>query len=167
MRGALGAARPRLVRQFLVESLTLAMLATVIGLGIALAATWLIRQAGMPGEFAGTSKVAQLIRTPFGKLSAAVQVDEGVLLFAAGLALLTTVLFGLAPAISGSRTDLRTALQGTALRMSSGREQRLLRHGLLIAEIGLGVVLLAAAGLLIRSFANVMHNDSGFDASQS
>lgn len=167
VRGALGAARGRLVRQFLVESLMLATLATAVGLGIALAATWLIRQGGMPGEFAGTSKMAQLIRTPFGKLSAAIQVDGGVLLFAAGLALLTTVLFGLAPAISGSRTNLRTALQGTALRVSSGREQRLLRHGLLIAEIGLGVVLLAAAGLLIRSFANVLHNDSGFDASQS
>lgn len=167
IRGALGAARPRLVRQFLVESLMLATLATAVGLGIALAATWLIRHAGMPGGLAGTSKIAQLIRTPFGKLSAAVQVDGGVLLFAAGLVLLTTVLFGLAPAISGSRTNLRTALQSTGMRMSSVREQRLLRHGLLIAEIGLGVALLAGAGLLIRSFANVLHNDSGFDASQS
>jgi predicted permease len=164
VRGALGAGRSRLVRQFLVESLTLA---TTLGLGIELAATWLIQQGGMPGRFGGSSQIAQLIRTPFGKLSAAVQVDGGVLLFAAGLTLLTTFLFGLAPAISGSRTDLRTALQGAARRISSGREQRLLRHGLLIAEIGLGVVLLAGAGLLIRSFANVLHNDSGFDASQS
>ncbi len=72
VRGALGATRRRLVRQFLVESLTLATMATVIGLGIAAAATWLIRQGGLPGAMAGTSPVARLIRTPFGKLGAAV-----------------------------------------------------------------------------------------------
>ena len=167
VRGALGATRPRLVRQFLVESLTLAILATSIGLVIALAATWLIRQGGIPGAVSGNSLVARLVQTPFGKLGAAVEVDGAVLLFVAGLAVLTTVLFGLAPAISGSRTDLRRALQGTAQRMSAVREQRLLRHGLLIAEIGMGVALLAAAGLLIRSFANELQRDSGFDPSQT
>ena len=167
VRGALGAIRRRLIRQFMVESLTLATLATAVGLGIALAATWLIRQGGMPGGMAGTSPVAQLLRTPFGKLGAAVQVDGAVLLFVAGLVLLTTILFGLVPAINGSRTDLRTTLQGTALRISAGREHRFLRHWLLITEIGLGVALLAVAGLLIRSFANELAKDSGFNPSQT
>ncbi|HUB30372.1 MAG TPA: ABC transporter permease [Terracidiphilus sp.] len=167
VRGALGATRRRLVRQFLVESLTLSALATAIGLVIALAATWLVRQGGMPGAMAGTSQVARLIRTPIGKLGAAVEVDGTVLLFIAGLALLTTILFGLAPAINSARTDLRRALQATAQRMSAVREQRLLRHGLLIAEISLGVALLAAAGLLIRSFANELAKNSGFDPSHT
>ncbi len=167
VRGALGATRPRLVRQFLIESLTLATLASVVGLAIAFAATWLIRQGGMPSEIAGTSQVARLIRTPFGKLGAAVQMDGGVLLFVAALVLLTTILSGMAPAISGSRTDLRTGLQGTALRVSAGREQRFFRHGLLIVEIGVGVALLAAASMLIRSFANELQKVSGFDTSQT
>jgi putative ABC transport system permease protein len=167
VRGALGATRWRLVRQFLVESLTLATLATAIGLGIAVAATWLIRQGGMPGALAGSSQVARLIRTPFGKLGAAVEVDGVVLLFVAGLALLTTILFGLVPALSGSRTDLQRALQGTVQRFSAGREQRFLRHGLLITEIALGVALLSAAGLLIRSFANEIGKSSGFNPSQT
>jgi predicted permease len=163
LRGALGARRLRLLRQFLVESLMLATLASSLGVVIALAVTWLVRQGGMPADSAETSLLAELIRMPFGKLSAAVNVDGAVLAFTAGLALLTTIFFGLAPAITGSGTDLRTSLQGTALRSSSGREQRLLRHMLLIMEVGLAVVLLSASGLLIRSFSNVLRNDSGFD----
>jgi predicted permease len=166
LRGALGAGRLRLIRQFLVESLTLAVMAAVLGLGVAEAATWLIRQGGMPGEFSSGSYTAELLQAPFGKLSAAVQVNGWVLAFTAGLTLLTTVLFGLAPAIGASRTNLQTALQGSARRTSSGRQQRRLRSVLLMAEIGLAVVLLSGAGLLIRSFVNVLRNDSGFDPRQ-
>lgn len=167
LRGALGAGRLRLIRQFLVESLTLATMAAVLGLGIAEAVTWLIRQGGMPGESLSGSYTAELLRAPFGKLSAAVQVNGWVLAFTAGLALLTTILFGLVPAIGASRADLRTALQGAARRASSGRQQRRLRSVLLMAEIGLAVVLLTGAGLLIRSFVNVLRNDSGFDPRQT
>lgn len=167
LRGALGAGRLRLTRQFLVESLTLATMAALLGLGIAEAVTWLIRRGGMPGEFSAASYTAELLQTPFGKLSAAVQINGWVLAFTAGLTLLTTVLFGLAPAIGASRNDLRTAIQGSARRISSGRQQRRLRSVLLMAEIGLAVVLLTGAGLLIRSFVNVLRNDSGFDPRQS
>jgi predicted permease len=163
LRGALGAGRLRLVRQFLVESLTLATMAAVPGLGIAVAVTWLIRRGGMPGELSSGSRLAELLQAPFGKLSAAVEVNGWVLAFTAGLALLTTILFGLAPVIGASRADLRTALQGAARRISSGRQQRRLRSVLLMAEIGLAVLLLTGAGLLIRSFVNVLRNDSGFD----
>jgi predicted permease len=166
LRGALGAGRLRLIRQSLVENLTLSAIAAVLGLAIAAAATWLIRQSGAPGEFPSGSPVADLLQTPLGKLSAAVEVNGWVLAFTAGLALLTTILFGLAPAIGSSRTDLRTALQGAARGVSSGRQQRRLRSVLLASEIGLAVLLLTGAGLLIRSFAHVLENGAGFDPRQ-
>jgi len=166
VRGALGAGRMRLVRQSLVESLTLATIAAALGLGIAASVAWLVRQGGMPGEFSMGPPIAELLQAPFGKLSAAIEINGWVLAFTAGIALLTTILFGLAPAIGSSRTDLRTALQGAARHISSGRSQRRLRSVLLMSEIGLAVVLLTGAGLLIRSFVNVLRSDSGFDPRQ-
>ncbi len=163
LRGALGAGQLRLIRQSLVESWTLATMGAVLGLAIAAAVTWLIRRGGMPGEFSSSSHIAELLQVPFGKMSAVVEVNGWVLAFTAGLALLTTILFGLAPAIGASRTDLRMTLQGAAPRISSGPQQRRLRSFLLIAEIGLAVLLLAGAGQLTRSFINVLRNDSGFD----
>ncbi|RZU29666.1 FtsX-like permease family protein [Edaphobacter modestus] len=164
--GALGAGRLRLIRQSLVENLTLSVIASVLGLAIAVAVTWLIRHSSLPGEFSSGSPVADLLRAPFGKLSAAVEVNSWVLALTAGLALLTTILFGLAPAIDSSRTDLRTSLQGAARGVSSGRPQRRLRSVLLVLEIGLAVLLLTGAGLLIRSFAHVLQNGTGFDPRQ-
>ena len=166
MRSALGAGRLRLMRQSLVENLTLSAIASVFGLAIAATITWFIRHSSLPGEFSSGSPVADLLHAPFGKLSAAVQVNAGVLAFTAGLALLTTILFGLAPAIGSSRTNLRTVLQGTARGVSSGRQHRRLRSVLIASEIGLAVLLLASAGLLIRSFANVLQNGTGFDPRQ-
>ena len=167
LRGALGASRLRLIRQFLVESLVLSLLAAALGLAIAFVVTSVIRKAGTIEGAQVSSPAAQLLRLPFGKVSASIAVDGWVLAFAVGLALLTTLLFGLAPAIGGARSDLRNALQSAAMRISSGREQRLLRHSLLIVEVGLAVVLLTSAGLLIRSFVNVLSYDSGFDPSNT
>jgi predicted permease len=167
LRGALGASRQRLIRQFLVESLVLSSLAAALGLAIAFVVTSLVRNAGAMGDNQISSPTAQLLRLPFGKVSASIAVDGWVLAFTVGLALLTTLLFGLAPAISGTRSDLRNALQSAAMRISSGKEQRLLRHSLLIVEVGLAVVLLTSAGLLIRSFVNVLSYDSGFDPSNT
>ncbi len=166
LRGALGAGRVRLIRQSLVENLTLSAIASVLGLAMASLIAWLIRQSGAPGEFSPGSPVADLLRAPFGKLSAAVEINSWVLAFTAGLALLTTILFGLAPAIGSSRTDLRTALHGAARGVSWGRQQRGLRSILLASEIGLAVLLLTGAGLLIRSFAHVLQNGTGFDPRQ-
>jgi predicted permease len=167
LRGALGASRLRLIRQFLVESLVLSLLAAALGLAIAFVVTSVIRNAGALEGGQVSSRAAQLLRLPFGKVSASIAVDGWVLAFAVGLAFLTTLLFGLAPAIGGARSDLRNALQSAAMRISSGRDQRLLRHSLLIVEVGVAVVLLTSAGLLVRSFINVLSYDSGFDPSHT
>ncbi len=166
LRGALGAGRLRLIRQSLVENLTLSAIASVLGLAIAAAVVWIIRHASTPAAFSSGSPIANLLEAPFGKLSATVQINGWVLAFTAGLALLTTILFGLAPAIGSSRTDPRIPLQSAGGRASSGRRHQRLREALLVAEIGLAVLLLTGAGLLIRSFAHVLGNSTGFDPRQ-
>jgi predicted permease len=167
LRGALGASRRRLIRQFLVESFVLSALATALGVVIALIITALVRHTGSLDTSPSSSRITQMLQLPFGKLSTSIYVDGWVLAFTIGLALLTALLFGLAPAISGTHLDLRSALQSAAMRLTQGREQRVLRHGLLVVEVALAVVLLASAGLLIRSFVNVMRYDSGFDPSNT
>ena len=163
MRGALGASRFRLIRKSLVESLIVSVLAAAIGLGIALLVTALIDHAGLSSRGPTISYAGESFQLPFRKLSTAIQVNGCVLAFTVGLALLTTLLSGLAPAVNGTRTDLRNALQIAALRVTSSREERFLRHSLLVLQIGLAVKLLAAAGLLVRSFVNVVQYGSGFD----
>ncbi|MGA8161932.1 MAG: ABC transporter permease [Acidobacteriaceae bacterium] len=167
IRGALGASRTRLVRQFLVEGLTLSLVATVLGLAIAGMAAGVIRHVSAPGVAGLTPGIAEWLRLPLGKAGAVVQVDGWVFAFAGGLALVTTLLFGLAPALGATGSTLRRDLKTAGLRATAGREHRVLRHGLLVAEVGLAVALLASAGLLLRSFANVMRYDSGFDPSHT
>ena len=167
LRGALGASRLRLIRQFLVENLVLSSFAAALGLVIAIIVTALVRQTGTLDTPQPSLRISQLLQLPFGKLSTVIEVNGWVLAFTIGLALVTTLLFGLAPAISGSRLDLRTALQSAAMRISQAREQRILRHSLLVVEVAVAVVLLASAGLLVRSFVNVMHYESGFDSSDT
>ena len=166
VRGALGASRARLVRQFLTESLLLSSMAAGLGLLIGFAVTQVIQHVQMPDQprLNVYERAAQLVRLPFGKLSVAIAIDGWVLAFTVGLAVLTTVLFGLAPAIRGTRLDLSSALQGASQRMSAGREHRVSRNKLLIVEVGLAIVLLSCAGLLIRSFVHVLTSDPGFDA---
>jgi predicted permease len=167
LRGALGASRLRLIRQSLVESFILSSLAGALGLLIAFVITTLVRNNAAFGTSPSSSRIARLLQLPFGKLSATIYVDGWILAFTIGLAVLTTFLFGLAPAVSGTRLDLRNALQSAAMRVTQAREQRFLRHSLLVVEIAIAVVLLASAGLLVRSFVNVMHYDSGFDSSDT
>jgi putative ABC transport system permease protein len=147
VRLALGAGRWRIVRQLLSESMLLAGMGATGGL---LLGPWM-----MAGLLAlAPTTIPQLSR---------VGLDTTVLFFTLAIAALTSLLFGLAPALRASKTDLQTALKDGG-RLTTGAAREGMRKALLIAEIGLSLVLLAGAGLLLRSMYNLLRVDLGFDA---
>jgi predicted permease len=145
LRASLGAGRSRLVRQLLTESCVLAVLASAAGL---LLASMLVRGlvAMAPPDMPRLDEV---------------RIDTAVLLFALALSLVTTLLVGLVPAIHASRLDLSDALkQGGSKGATSGGSR--IRAGLVVAEVALSVILLVAAGLLLRSFQVLQQEHLGF-----
>jgi predicted permease len=147
IRASLGASSRRIARQLFSESALLALGGALIGLVIA---TWI---AGLLGAFA-------LERLPHLQ---SVRVDGYVLVFTAGVAVVTALLFGLAPALRGGRFDLQMALREGS-RGTHGSANRRLRDGFVIGQVALSVVLLVASGLLVRSFTNLVNQETGFDA---
>ena len=147
IRSALGAARIRLIRQLLTESLLLALLG---GIGGMLLATW------------GVRVIVSLNSAKIPRLEYA-SMDVSVLLFALGVSLFTAVLFGLIPATQFSRPDLQSTLKEGARGAVSGSSGQWLRNSLVVAEVAVALVLLTGAGLLVRSFASVMRVDPGFN----
>jgi putative ABC transport system permease protein len=146
VRTAAGASRGRLIRQLLIESVTLAS----VGGGIGLAgAFWAVR--ALNGTLpANTLPIPE------------VQVDGRVLLFAAAATVVTGLLFGLAPAWRMTRLDINDVLKQTG-RGSPGARGRL-RNVLAAVELALATVLLIGAGLLIRTLSNLEHARVGFDS---
>jgi predicted permease len=145
VRAALGAGRARVLRQLLTESVVLA--AAGGGLGIALAYFGLARlKAALPP---GLPRLAD------------VSIDGRVLAFATLLALATGLLFGVLPALRASGVDLARAVKAGAQR-SADRATLGLRSALIVAETALAVVLVVAAGLLMRSLWRLTHVDPGF-----
>jgi putative ABC transport system permease protein len=147
IRTALGASRSRIIRQLLVESLLLAFIGGVLGL---LLASWGLELL----PTLGAEKVPRLQE---------VTLDASVLGFTLGTSLLTGVIFGLAPAFQAVKFDLHTSLKegGRASASSKGRR---LRNALVVSEVALSLMLLAGAGLLIKSFWRLQHVDTGFAA---
>jgi len=146
IRAAVGAGRGRILRQLITESLVLASLAGVVGLLVAAA---------------GLKALIALAPADVPRLAEA-SIDGRVLLFTFAISVACSVLFGLAPALYAARVDLNDALkQGGARAVTSGRSSRL-RGALVVAEIALSVMLLAGAGLLIRSFIALNHVELGF-----
>ena len=146
VRAAIGATRGDLVRQLLAESVILSLVGAVAGLAIAYGAVQALL-ATVPVDLLRVEQV---------------RIDGVVLLFTLALALLTGVVFGIAPAISATRTDLNDALRdGT--RTAGEHRGRWLRRSLVVAEVALSLTLLVGAGLLIKSFARLQGVDPGFD----
>jgi predicted permease len=146
IRAALGAARGRLVRQLLAESLLLALLGGAAGV--------LVAWAGVAGLRAlGPGSVPRLAETT---------VDARILGFALVLSLCTGLLFGLLPALRASRADLGEVMKEGARGTAGGRER--LRGALIVAEVALSFALLIGAGLLFRSLERLLAVDKGFDA---
>jgi putative ABC transport system permease protein len=146
IRKALGAARSRVLRQLLTESVLLAAVSVVIGLLIAAACFGYLSRL-LPGTLPASAELA---------------LDWRVLALTTGAALVTVLLFGAAPAFAAARRDFGVSV-GRAVG-TRGKAARQLRTTLVVAEIALTVVLLAGAGLLLRSYANVLAVDPGFDA---
>jgi putative ABC transport system permease protein len=145
IRGALGARRGRLVRQFLTEAGLLAVLGG--GLGLAITAVGLDAFVALAPD-----DIPLLDDT---------RVDPVILGFAAGATLLATLIFGLLPALRVTGADLENTLRASGAR--AGTAHTRVRSGILAAEVALAVVLLIGAGLLLRSFLQLQQQDYGFD----
>ena len=147
-RMALGSSRGRIVRQILTEALVLALIGGGLGLGVAFWATRvLIRFIDQD------AKHTSLSATP----------DVRVLLFTLGTCVLTAALFGIAPALRGSRTNVAGALTANARTTSGGAGSRVLPKALIVFQVTLSLVLLTVAGLLMRTLANLRAQDLGFN----
>ncbi|HKV28328.1 MAG TPA: ABC transporter permease [Candidatus Acidoferrales bacterium] len=146
VRLALGAGRWRLVRQLLTESLLIGIAGGVAGLAFA---SWCLNTmvSAIPSDAGMTGLTAKL--------------DPRVLWFAAAITIVTSVLFGLAPALRATRVNLQSTLKDQGSSVSEGRSNIRLRKVLIISQVALTAVLLAGAGLLARTLANLEHANLG------
>ena len=145
IRAAIGAGRLRIVQQLLTESLVLATAGGLLG---SLLAIW------------ATKSFIAAYPTVLPR-SADIGVDWVVLAFTVGLCLFTAVLFGLAPAITAARARFNETLKDGS-RAGSSRSRAFMRSGLVVAEVALALVLLAGAGILLKSFAQLASVNPGF-----
>lgn len=148
IRASLGAGRGRLIRQMLVESVTLAGIGGVLGILLAYVLLQLLKVFG-PADIRRLQQA---------------EIDGTVLLFTASATLLTGVLLGLAPALMIARRALAAALREGGRGSSAGRRTNRVRDAFTVAQVALALMLLTGAGLLVRSFARLISVEPGFRA---
>ena len=148
VRSALGASRTRVIRQMLTENLVYGVCGGALGLAVA---------------YAGLSAVRAASYEPF---FAMVQIDRNVLLFTAGLALLTPMLFAILPALQSTRADAGEALKDGGTRTAGGVRATRSRSVLIVTQLGLAVMLLVLATLLVQALRNMTNAQLGIDTHQ-
>jgi putative ABC transport system permease protein len=149
VRVAIGASRGRIVRQMLVESALLAVGGLLAGCALA---------------YAGIAALARFMPRQGVPWETELRVDEPVLIFALLVAALATFAFGLFPAIQSVRRDLVAGTNLGGRSGTAGRGHTRMRSGLVVAQVALSMVLLLGAGLLMRTFVNLVGVDLGFDS---
>ncbi len=151
MRTALGAGRGRIVRQLLTESLVLSLSGAAVGLCMAGAiVSWLAHQASIALPLLGSLRV-----------------DAAALAWTLLIAVLASLLFGLAPGIKLATGDLQPVIKDGGAGSGEGRNHRRTRSVLVVSEVALACVLLVGAGLLLRSFLHVLDVDLGFEPTRA
>lgn len=148
VRLAIGAGRFRLIRQLLTESALLAMAAGALGL---LCAYW------------ASDGIVALMSVGRDPLFLDLRPDPSILGFTGAISLVATMLFGLAPALRGTRVDLTPALKDSAGSLGSKRSRLGLGRGLVVLQVALSLLLLFGAGLFVRTLENLENLDPGFD----
>jgi predicted permease len=146
LRAAFGANRWRITRQLLTESLLLSLMGGALGL---IAALW------------GVSLLVKAFQDLLPRASE-IAIDSGVIFFTLCLSIVTGLIFGLVPAIRASRVDLNETLKDHGGRFGSSPGRQRIRRAIVVAEIALALMLLAGAGLLIKSFWRLTSVDPGF-----
>ena len=149
VQAALGASRSRIARELFVENTLVALIGGALGLGLA--------NAALPA----------LLQMAADQLPGALEIRIGwpVILFTVAVSIASGVLFGLAAAVKHARPTVSLALGASGRSLSVNRESQRIRSGLVVAQVALALVLLVAAGLMIRTFQSLRNVDAGFQPS--